>query len=123
MTILPIMLCRGGSKGIPNKNIKILNGKPLLSYVLTEALKVFQTVYVSTDDEQISYVGREYGAEIIERPAHLAQDDSPSIDSVKHALNYLKLKRKFDYVMLLNACTPFLNADDIKGIVDIATRE
>lgn len=116
MKIFPIILCRGGSKGVPRKNIRDLNGKPLLSYALTEALKVFPKVYLSTEDEEIAEVGKTYGANIILRPPKLAQDDSKSIDAVKHAQKTLKA----DYIVLLNACTPFTKAEDIQACVDIA---
>lgn len=119
MNILPLILCRGGSKGLPRKNIKLLNGKPLLSYVLIEALKVFPEVYLSTEDSEIAQVGKEYGATIIDRPFKLAQDDSKSIDVVKHANRILKA----DYIVLLNACTPLIKSEDIQACVDIATRE
>lgn len=119
MQIFPLILCRGGSKGLPRKNIKLLNGKPLLSYILTEALKIFPEVYLSTEDSEIAKIGREYGATIIERPLKLAQDKSKSIDAVKHAQRFVKS----DYVMLLNACCPFTQAQDIKNVVDIAISE
>src|SRR3990167_10044569 len=125
MKICPIILCRGGSKSVPRKNIKLLNGKPLLSYVLSEALKVFPKVYLSTEDEEIARIGNEYGATIIPRPPKLAQDDSKSIDAVKHALNHLKKRYglNFDYVMLSNACCPLTKVEDIQACVDIAVRE
>ena len=71
MTTLPLILCRGGSKSIPRKNIKLLNGKPLLSYSLGEALKMFPEVYVSTDDKEIKEVAEKYGAKVIHNPEKL----------------------------------------------------
>lgn len=122
MKILPIILCRGGSKGIHRKNIRLLNGRPLLSYVLEEALKIFPKVWVSTEDSEIKRIAIGWGAEVIDRPLKLAQDDSKSIDVVKHALNHLKAhgRLKFDYTLVINTCVPLLLAQDIQNVVDIA---
>lgn len=124
MQILPIILARGGSVGVPRKNIRLLNGKPLLSYVLREALKVFPMVWVSTEDSEIASIAKEHGATIIKRPPRLAQNDSKSIEVVQHALNHLKSRGglNFTHTMVLNACTPFVSAQDIQNVVDIASR-
>ena len=82
------MLCRGGSREVPRKNIKLLNGRPLLSYVLSEAkkCKFFDGIYVSTDDQEIADVTALFGVEVIRRPEELATDTAKSIDAVRHAL-------------------------------------
>src|SRR3990167_1641166 len=113
--ILPIILCRGGSKSVPRKNIKLLNGKPLLSYALTEALKVFPEVYVSTDDWEIKYVAENFGAKVIDRPPELADDAAKSVDAVKHALSIIPA----EYVLLINACVPLLKEEDLRGVLRV----
>ena len=115
MKISPLILARGGSKGVPNKNIKELCGKPLLAYVLEEALKVFPEVFVSTEDERIAFIVTHYGGTVLWRPKELAQDDSKSIDVVKHHLPELK----GDAVLLINACCPLTLSSDIENSVKI----
>lgn len=123
MKIIPLILCRGGSKNIPRKNIKLLNGKPLLSYILDEALKVFPKVYISTEDEEIAKIATQYGATIIARPSILAQDESKSITGVKHALEELRaFEGQIDYIMLLNACCPLTKAKHIQEVVNIVLK-
>jgi CMP-N,N'-diacetyllegionaminic acid synthase len=102
--ILGLVLARGGSKGIPKKNIKPLAGNPLISWIIKEALKSeLEEVYVSSDSKEILKVAAGYGASILLRPEELAQDDTPSIKAVQHFLKMVKC----DAVCLLNACTPF----------------
>src|SRR3990167_10674240 len=115
MKIIAILLCRGNSKGVPRKNIKLLNGKPLLSYVLGEAKKCefFDGIYVSTDDWEIKYVAENFGAKVIDRPVELATDTAKSLESIKHALNILGA----DVVVLLSACTPFISSFDISEAI------
>jgi CMP-N-acetylneuraminic acid synthetase len=86
------IFARGGSKGLPCKNIRSLGGKPLIAWSIEHALAVkrIERVIVSTDSEEIAAVARDYGAEVpFIRPAELAQDDSPEWLSWRHALNYL----------------------------------
>lgn len=115
MNILPLILARGGSKGLPRKNIKSFNGKPLLSYVLIEALNVFPRVYISTEDFEIKEIAKEYGGLVIDRPPELATDEAKSIDAVKHAL----MVHDANAVCLLNACAPFTTAKDIQNSLEL----
>ena len=89
--ILAIIPARGGSKSILNKNIRLLCGKPLIVYTIEAALgsKYIERVVVSTDDREIAKVARGYGAEVIDRPHELAQDDTPSLPVLQHAIKYL----------------------------------
>lgn len=119
LKIVCLINARGGSKGIPRKNIKPLNGKPLLSYVVEQAKKLPYPIYVSTEDSEIKKVALSLGVEVVDRPLHLAQDDSTSLDAVLHAQQFLNA----DWIVLLNACTPFVDSEDIKACVDIATKE
>ena len=121
MKIIPIILCRGGSKSVPRKNIRDLAGKPLLSYALTEALKVFPKVYLSTEDTEIAEVGVRFRATTLVRPQKYAQDESKSIDTVKYHLRGLReLEGDFEAILLINACTPFCTSTKIKEIVIMA---
>lgn len=120
MVILPIILARGGSKSVPRKNIRDLNGRPLLSYALTEALKVFPKVFLSTEDSEIAEVGARYGATVLPRPQKYAQDDSKSINTVKYHLRGLRASEgQFEAILLINACCPFTKQEDIRGVVDM----
>ena len=82
MSCVAFIFARGGSKGLPNKNIKPLLGKPLIAYAIETALKSpsIQRVLVSTDDPEIMRIANEFGTEVpFQRPSELAQDDSPEI--------------------------------------------
>jgi CMP-N,N'-diacetyllegionaminic acid synthase len=111
MEILAIIPARGGSKTLPGKNIKLLNGKPLIAYTIEEALKsnYISRIVISTDDEAISEVGKKYGAEVpFLRPDELSTDYSPTIDAVIYTVNRLKDMQGYipDYVCLLQCTTP-----------------
>ena len=86
--ILGVIQARGGSKGIPKKNIKDINGKPLISYTITEALKtkIFNHFIVSSDDDNILNVSEEYGSYPLKRPEKLAGDEILSVDSLHWAV-------------------------------------
>ncbi|EGV44350.1 acylneuraminate cytidylyltransferase family protein [Bizionia argentinensis JUB59] len=111
MKILGIIPARGGSKGIPKKNIKLLNGKPLLAYTSEIALKstLLSDVIVSSDDDEIIKVAETLGVTVpFKRPSALAQDDTPTIDVILHALDwYANQEIYFDAVCLLQVTYPF----------------
>jgi len=93
MKATAIIFARGGSKGLPGKNIRPLNGKPLIAWSIEHALAVerIERVIVSTDSEEIALVARQYGADVpFIRPAELARDDSPEWLAWRHALDYLR---------------------------------
>ena len=93
MKLLALIPARGGSKGIPRKNLMILGGKPLIAYSIlqAQASKHINRVIVSTDDDEIAHVARQWGAEVpFMRPAEYAQDLSPDIDVFRHALTWLQ---------------------------------
>jgi len=86
------MLARGGSKGIPNKNLKLLRGKPLIYYTIkaVQDSGVFDRFILSTDSQEISVVAKRYGVEVpFLRPEELAKDDSPALDAIEHALKWI----------------------------------
>jgi CMP-N-acetylneuraminic acid synthetase len=102
--ILAIIPARGGSKGVPRKNIKNLGGKPLLAYTVESAQSsnFIDRLIVSTDDEEIMDVAKSLEVEVpFKRPKELAQDQSGSIGVVKHAINYFEKRGEyFDAVLL-----------------------
>ncbi len=85
---------RGGSKRIPRKHIRDFLGKPLISYSIETALKskLFNKIYVSTDDLEIASIAKNFGAEVINRPDRLADDFATTVDVINHAKEYLKDK-------------------------------
>ena len=116
MKVLGVTLARGGSKGVPRKNIRKLNGIPLIAYTIREALNAaYITKYVvSTDDDEIAAVAQKYGAEVIKRPARLAADGTPSIDALQHAYKVCKAKwGDFDIVADLRCTNPLKTGKDI----------
>jgi len=121
MNILAIIPARGGSKGIPHKNIKNLNGKPLIFYTIREAKKskFLSRIVVSTDDEKISNVSKRYGVDVIKRPKKLAKDTTSSEAVIKHAINYLKKKEGFraDILVLLQPTSPLRKVNDIDNSI------
>jgi CMP-N,N'-diacetyllegionaminic acid synthase len=121
MNILGIIPARGGSKGVPGKNIKLLAGKPLIAHSIGAALNSeLARLIVSTDDEAIAEVAKLYGAEVpFIRPAELASDHARSLDVSTHAL--LSMEEldgvKYDAIMLLQPTTPFRTTADINEAI------
>lgn len=112
MKILAIIPARGGSKSIPRKNIKLLGGKPLISYSIESGLyaRKVNRVIVSTDDEEIAQVARKFGAEVpFMRPKSLGEDDTPDLPVFQHALKWLKENEGYvpDIVVQLRPTSPF----------------
>lgn len=111
MKILGIIPARGGSKGVPGKNIKPLGGKPLIVYTIEAAkqVKILTDCVVSTDSEDIAAVARSFGADVpFIRPVELATDSARSIDVVLHALHEMqKQNRHYDALILLQPTNPF----------------
>lgn len=118
MEVLVIIPARGGSKGIPHKNIKPLNGKPLIYYTIdiARAITTDDNICVSTDDDDIVEVVEKYGLKVpFRRPAELATDTAGTYEVLLHALSYYELMGKhFDAVLLLQNTSPFRKAEQIK---------
>ncbi|MGQ0684311.1 acylneuraminate cytidylyltransferase family protein [Bradyrhizobium sp.] len=122
MKVLGLIPARGGSKGIPRKNIKLMAGKPLIAWTIETALKssLLASVVVSTDDQEIGEVARRHGAQIpFVRPSELARDDTPGVDPVLHALEALP---EFDAVLLMQPTSPLRTVEDIEGCIRLAER-
>jgi len=118
---LAVITARGGSKGIPGKNTKPLNGKPLILYTVEAARRVFQDqyIYVSTDSQEIKNTVESSGLEVpFLRPAELATDTSSSEDVLKHAIKEaVKKGLLFDAVVLLQPTSPFRNEEHIQSAI------
>lgn len=111
---IAIIPARGGSKGIPRKNIIDIAGKPLIAYTIETALesKCLDRIVVSTDDLEIAEISKLWGADVpFIRPSHLATDDAKTIDVLIHTLE--TLKEKFDYVVLLQPTQPMRTSKQI----------
>ncbi len=116
MQIVAIIPARGGSKGVPRKNIKLLAGKPLIAHTILSALDacLVDHVYVSTDDARISSVSEEYGAAIIKRPDELSGDTVSSEAALIHALEAIEAKGgQPDLVVFLQCTSPIRTGQDI----------
>ena len=126
MSTLGITLARGGSKGVPGKNIKMLAGKPLIAYTIEEALKstLLDRYVVSTDSDEIAEVAKKCGANVIMRPKALAQDDTPTLDALLHALERTEsdLDENYDIVADIRCPNPFKTVFDIDGAIDKLVR-
>ena len=121
--ILALILARGGSKGIPRKNIKELSGKPLIAYTIEAARnsKYIDRIVVSTDDKEIANVAKKFGAEVpFMRPGELATDKASSNDAIFHALKWLKKYEKYkpDYFLNLQATSPLRNESDVDKAIE-----
>jgi CMP-N-acetylneuraminic acid synthetase len=123
MNALAIITARGGSKGVPRKNIRPLCGKPLLQYTAEAALAARQLsrVILSTEDEEIAAVGRACGLDVpFVRPADLAQDDTPTLPVMQHAVRWLESNgARFDFICLLQPTNPFRDAAVIDGCLEM----
>lgn len=111
-----IITARGGSKGIPQKNIHPLCGKPLIVYTIEAALNcdLVNDCYVTTDNEDIKKISLEHGAKVIDRPASIAGDHSLSSDAVLHALAHLEKEAEVvDFFTLLQPTSPLRNSDHL----------
>lgn len=119
MKHIAIIPARSGSKGLKDKNIKELRGKPLMAYTIEAALSsgVFDCVHVSTDSEEYATIAREYGADVpFLRTKELAGDTTSSWDALRYVINrYEELGKVFDYVTLLQPTSPLRDAEDIKN--------
>ncbi len=129
MKALGVIPARGGSKSIPRKNIAMLGGRPLLAYTIEAAQgsRLLTDYLVSSEDEEILQVARQYGAPTpFVRPAELASDEAPSLPVVQHALREMERLKGvvYDIVVLLQPTTPFRLPQDIDAAVEklIATQ-
>lgn len=122
-SFLALIPARGGSKGIPYKNIVKVNGKPLIQYTIDEALhsNFLDRIVVSTDDEKIAEISKKCGAEVpFLRPKQLADDNAKTIDVLLHALHELKKNGKvYDYLVLLQPTQPLRKSWHIDEAINL----
>jgi CMP-N-acetylneuraminic acid synthetase len=119
--IVAIIPARGGSKGLPRKNIIDLAGKPLIAWTIEASLnsKYITTTVVSSDDDEILEIANNFGVDSIKRPNSLATDASLSESVVRHAIDTLEASGKvFDYIILLQPTSPLRNNSDIDNSFD-----
>lgn len=120
--ILAIIPARGGSKGLPNKNIKPLCGKPLIGWSIeqAQASKYIDEIFVSTDSAEIASVAESFGIKVpFLRPAELATDTSPSSGFVLHTIDYYRSQgQEFDYILLLEPTSPLRDVADINTAIE-----
>ena len=126
--MIAIIPARGGSKELPGKNIKVLNGKPLIAYTIEAALqsKSLSRIIVNTDDEKIAEVAMKYGAEVpFLRPENLASDSAKTIDVLIHAINKLENDEMIDVesLMVLQPTSPLRKASHIDEAVELFFRK
>lgn len=126
--VLALIPARGGSKGLPGKNIRPMCGKPLIAWSIEKAKlsKYLDMVLVTTDCAEIAAVSEHFGAHVpFLRPAELATDKASTYDAIRHALNFLRDKegRTFDYIVLLEPTSPLREDDDIDRMLELLARQ
>lgn len=115
MKTIAIIPARGGSKRLPNKNILLFDGIPLIAHSILfaqENSEIIDEVYVSTDDKEIKKIAIQYGAKVIDRPENLSGDNEPTVSSLKHVL--INIENKVDYVILLQVTNPLRPKNIVK---------
>ncbi len=122
--ILAIIPARGGSKSIPKKNIKLLAGKPLISYPikLAKSIKEIDRIIVSTDSEEIAEIAKKHGAEVpFIRPAELARDSTPSLPVLQHCVRFLETHENYkaDIILQLFPTSPFLRKETVIKAINL----
>lgn len=122
MRAFAFIFARGGSKGLPGKNIRQLGGVPLLAHGirLAQSIDRVDRIFVSTDDADIATVARDHGAEVIDRPPHLATDAAPEWMAWRHAITHVTetLGLHFNTFLSLPATSPLRNQDDVQRCLD-----
>ena len=121
---LAIIPARGGSKRIPRKNIREFSGKPMIAHAITVARQsgMFEHIIVSTDDEEIACIAKNFGAEIpFMRPPELADDHTPTVPVIAHAISIAcqRLGWNVEYACCLYPCVPFIQVADLKGALEL----
>ena len=118
-----LIAARGGSKGVKNKNIRLLGRKPLIAYAIETALAshTFEHVIVSTEDRKIAKIAKEFGAEVpFQRPNYLATDSASMSDVIVHAVLKLRtLDYSFSTLVIIDCTVPFINSKDIQGALSL----
>ena len=118
---------RGGSKGVPGKNVRLLAGKPLISYTIKSSIKskIFQSIIVSTEDNEIARIAKKYGAEVpFIRPKELATDNAGMDDVIIHGIKKLRsLGYKFNILVNRDCTVPFIRNIDVAGSIKLLKKK
>ena len=117
-TVFAVILARGGSKGVPRKNIRSIAGKPLIAWTIEAALnsRYIDQVITSSDDDEIIEIAKKYGSDVpFKRPAQLAEDSTPNTGPILHAIE--NVGSNYDYVVFLQPTTPLRGTKDIDGCI------
>ena len=124
---LCVIPARGGSKRIPRKNIRVFAGKPMIAYAIQAAQKsgLFSRIVVSTDDEEVTKISREIGAEVpFLRPNELSDDHTPTVPVIAHAIRELEANGgNMSYVCCIYPCVPFIEEEDLKKALLLLEQE
>ena len=115
------IFARGGSKKLKKKNIKLLNGKPLIQYSIEIALQssLINKIFVSTDDDDIAKISKSLGVIVIDRPVELSEDNSPEWEAWKHAISWVQDRYgKFEQFISLPPTSPLRTVDDIEAAIN-----
>lgn len=122
MNILGVIPARGGSKDIPNKNVQLLLGEPVIAYTIIAAQRsnLITRLVVSTEDKEITEVSHRYAVEVIPRPVELAADDSPIEEALRHSVTYLREKEGYnpDIVVQMQANVPVRKEGMIDAVIE-----
>lgn len=124
MNVICTICARGGSKGLKNKNVRELLGKPLVAHSIIQAKKseIFTKIVVSSDSDEILNIASEWGADdIVKRPPHLATDEAAKLPVIQHCVQEIEQKynMKFDVIVDLDATSPLRTVDDIKNALNM----
>lgn len=119
--VLAIIPARGGSKGVPGKNIKLINGKPLIVHSIEQAMRstCVDEVVVSSDSESILDIALDCGAKIVKRPVNISGDNASSEEALIHALESLVGEESFTHVVFLQCTSPIRSVDDIDKTIEL----
>lgn len=121
--VLAIIPARGGSKGIPNKNIRLLRGKPLIQHAIdyAKACDLIDKIIVSTDSEEISDVSLNLGVDVMKRPISIAGDTALVIDAIRHVIQECEINHNFnpDIILLLECTSPIKSVEEINEAIEV----
>lgn len=119
--VLCFILARGGSKGVPRKNLLLISGKPLVAHSIDIAKKVkyIDKIYVSTEDKEIKTVSLKFGADVIDRPQALATDTADYLDTIKHMIDTIPDCKENPIIVLLETTSPIREVSDIERCIEM----
>lgn len=125
MKVLCTICARAGSKGVANKNLRLLNGLPLIAYSIQQAIasNLFAQIAISSDSSEIRNISLAHGATfVVDRPAQMASDDAPKLPAIKHCVEMTEQKfGEFEVIVDLDATAPLRNSSDILGALNLLT--